>query len=57
MAESLGCHGEYVENPDDIRPALDRARKANEEGKVALVNVKTDFTARATTTAFTSYVT
>jgi thiamine pyrophosphate-dependent acetolactate synthase large subunit-like protein len=57
MAESLGCHGEYVENPDDIRPALDRARKANEEGKVALVNVKTDYTARATTTAFTSYVT
>ena len=57
MAESLGCHGEYVENPDDIRPALDRARKANDEGKVALVNVKTDYTARATTTAFTSYVT
>jgi thiamine pyrophosphate-dependent acetolactate synthase large subunit-like protein len=57
LAESLGCHGEFVENPDDIRGALDRARKANDEGKVALVNVKTDYTARATTTAFTSYVT
>lgn len=57
MAEGLGCHGEYVENPDDIRGALDRARKANDEGKVALVNVKTDHTARATTTAFTNYAT
>lgn len=57
MAEGLGCHGEYVEDPDEIRPALDRARKANEEGKVALVNVKTDHTARATTTAFTNYAT
>jgi thiamine pyrophosphate-dependent acetolactate synthase large subunit-like protein len=57
MAEGLGCHGEYVEEPDEIRPALDRARKANEEGKVALVNVKTDYKARATTTAFTNYAT
>jgi len=57
LAESLGCHGEFVENPDDIRGALDRARKANDEGKVALVNVKTDYTARATTTAFTNYAT
>ena len=46
-----------MENPDDIRGALDRARKANDEGQVALVNVKTDYTARATTTAFTNYVT
>ena len=34
MAEALGCHGEYVEKPDDIRPALERAKKANAEGKV-----------------------
>ena len=57
MAESLGCYGEYVEEPDEIRPAIDRARQANEEGKVALVNIKTDYTARATTTAFTNYAT
>ena len=57
MAESLGCHAEYVEQPDDIRAALDRARKANDEGKVALVNVKTDYTVRATMTAFTNYAT
>ena len=27
MAEGLGCYGEYVERPDEIRPALDRAQK------------------------------
>ena len=55
MAEGLGCHAEFVEDPDDIRPALDRAREANEAGKVALVNVRTDENAGATTTAFTQY--
>ena len=55
MAESLGCYAEFIEDPDEIRPALDRARKANEEGKVALINVRTDENAGATTTAFTQY--
>jgi acetolactate synthase-1/2/3 large subunit len=32
----MGCHGEHVENPDDIIPALDRAFKS---GKPALINV------------------
>jgi acetolactate synthase I/II/III large subunit len=32
----MGCHGEYVENPDDIVPALERAFKS---GKPAVVNV------------------
>lgn len=32
----LGCHGEYVEKPDELRPALERALNA---GKPALVNV------------------
>ena len=27
MAETLGCYGEYVERPEDIRPALDRAQR------------------------------
>ena len=26
MAEALGCYGEYVEQPEDIRPALERAQ-------------------------------
>jgi len=32
----LGCHGEHVDNPDDLVPALERALKS---GKPALVNV------------------
>ncbi|MEK7848158.1 MAG: thiamine pyrophosphate-dependent enzyme, partial [Chloroflexota bacterium] len=39
MAEALGCHGERVERPQDIRPALERAFKA---GVPALINVITD---------------
>lgn len=57
MAEVLGGHGEFVENPDDIRPALERAAVANAQGKPALVNVVTDWKARATTAAFTRYTT
>ena len=57
MAEGLGCYGEYVEKPEDIRPALDRAQKKVDEGMVALVNVKTDYRARATTVRFSNYET
>ena len=57
MAEALGCYGEYVEKPEDIRPALERAQKKVDEGMVAVVNVKTDFRARAGTVAFSSYMT
>jgi acetolactate synthase-1/2/3 large subunit len=32
----LGCHGEHVENPDDITPAL---RRAFASGKPAVINV------------------
>ena len=39
MVESLGGHGEYVERPEDIRPALERAFAS---GKPACVNVLTD---------------
>jgi acetolactate synthase-1/2/3 large subunit len=37
VVEALGGHGEYVERPGDVRPALERALSA---GKPALVNVK-----------------
>jgi thiamine pyrophosphate-dependent acetolactate synthase large subunit-like protein len=57
MAEALGCHGEYVERPEDIRPALERAQRQVDEGRVALVNVKTDYRARAGTLAFSVYQT
>jgi thiamine pyrophosphate-dependent acetolactate synthase large subunit-like protein len=54
MAQGLGAHGEYVEKPEDIRPALERAQKKIDDGMVALVNVKTDYRARATTVRFSS---
>ena len=57
MAESLGCYSEYVEKPEDIRPALERAQKQVDAGRVAVVNVKTDYRARAGTVAFASYST
>src|SRR5947207_2756319 len=55
MAETLGCYGEYVEEPAKIRPALDRARREVDRGNVALVNVKTDHRARAGTLTFAQY--
>jgi acetolactate synthase-1/2/3 large subunit len=54
MAKALGCHGEYVERPEDIRPALERAAKAVAEGRPALVNVVTDWAARAQTVRFSA---
>ena len=36
LAESLGAHGEYVETPEQLRPALERAFAS---GKPACVNV------------------
>ncbi len=57
LAEVLGGHGEHVEDPDDIRPALERAAAATAAGKPALVNVVTDWRARATTAPFTLYTT
>ncbi len=36
MFEAIGCHGEFVTQPDDVRPALMRALAS---GKPSLVNV------------------
>lgn len=54
MARALGCHGEYVEKPEDIRPALERAQRAVDAGQPALVNVVTDYRARAVTVRFSA---
>ena len=54
MAEAFGAHGEYVDKPHEIRPALDRAAAS---GKPAVVNVVTDYRARATTVRFSAYTT
>jgi acetolactate synthase-1/2/3 large subunit len=39
LVEALGGHGEWVERPEEIRPALERARRS---GRPALVNVRID---------------
>jgi len=57
MAQALGCHGEFVEAPGDIRPALERAKLAVANGKTAVVNVVTDWSARAVTGDFSPYTT
>jgi thiamine pyrophosphate-dependent acetolactate synthase large subunit-like protein len=46
MVEAFGGYGEFVEKPEGIRPALERAINS---GKPALVNVCTDPEAQATT--------
>ncbi|MCH7996769.1 MAG: thiamine pyrophosphate-binding protein [Chloroflexi bacterium] len=43
MAEALGCYGEKVEDPDQIRPALERAF---DSGKPAVINVIAEPTAQ-----------
>jgi acetolactate synthase-1/2/3 large subunit len=57
MAEALGCYGEQVDEPSAIRPALERAAAATQEGCPAVVNVITDWQARARTAQFSVYST
>lgn len=47
MAEALGCHGEYVDEPDQLHDALIRALNATKKGQPALVNVITDLRSNA----------
>jgi acetolactate synthase-1/2/3 large subunit len=54
LAVALGAHGEHVDQPEDIKPALERAFAS---GKPAVVNVVTDPMARAVTSAFSAYET
>jgi thiamine pyrophosphate-dependent acetolactate synthase large subunit-like protein len=55
LSEVLGCHGEYVEKPEEIRPALERANAAVQAGQPAVVNVITDPRARSQTARFSTY--
>ncbi|HET8998573.1 MAG TPA: thiamine pyrophosphate-binding protein [bacterium] len=57
VAAALGCYAEFVERPEEIRPALERAGRAVKNGQTALVNVVTDSRARSQTTKFTNYAT
>jgi len=42
VAQACQCHGERIESPGEIRPALERARRANEEGKTAVLEFIVD---------------
>ena len=42
MYEAIGCHGEWITEWDQIEGGLERAFKAAEKGKPAVVNVKVD---------------
>lgn len=42
LCEAVGGHGERVEEPDQLRPALGRALKASSEGVPAVVDAVTD---------------
>ncbi len=55
VAQGLGAYGELIENPNDIRPAIERAVKEMEQGRPALLNVITEPTARAQTVPFANY--
>ena len=52
LGEALGAHGEYVEKPEELKPALQRAF---DSGKPAIVNVITDRWAASTTQNFQPY--
>ena len=57
MCEALGGYGEYVTQPEEIRPALERAQAKVDAGMVAVVNVRTDYRARFAGVAFSDYST
>lgn len=42
MAHAYKCYGERVEKPEEIRGALERALKANESGKPAILDIIID---------------
>ena len=53
IVEAMGGHGEHVENPDDLRPALERAFAS---GKPACINVMIDPAGMSKTGASTPYI-
>ena len=49
MFAPIGVHPEFVEKPEDSRPALERAVSAVESGRSAIVNAVCDEMARSDT--------
>ena len=52
LGEALGAHGEYVDKPEDIKPALERAFAS---GKPAIINIITERFAGSVTQNFQPY--
>ena len=42
LSEVFGVHGEYVKEPAELRPALERALRSASEGKTSVVNIIVD---------------
>ncbi len=42
VARSAGCYAERVERPEELAPALERARRANDAGQPAVIDVAVD---------------
>jgi len=42
IAEASGCYGERIEAPVEIKPALERALKANDDGKIVVLEFIVD---------------
>ena len=42
LAQACGCYGESIERPEDVRGALERALRANEEGRPAVLAFTVD---------------
>ncbi len=57
MFKCLGAYGEFVDTIEGIAPALKRGQAEVDKGRVAIINVKTFWGARAAQTKFTAYMT
>lgn len=57
MFKAMGVYGEYVDTIEGIGPALKRGQAEVDKGRVAIINVKTFWGARAAQTKFTAYMT
>ena len=56
LSQVFGVHGEYVTDPGELRPALERSLKSAENGKTAIINVIVDPTVMNPVTHSNAYV-
>ncbi len=56
LSQVFGVHGEYVTDPGELRPALERSLRSAEKGKTAVMNVIVDPTIMNPVTHSNAYV-